>query len=104
MLTRLMVTAVLLSLLAGCMAGPDKFKQFDGGTLTNLIAQAGVPDSQRNIAGYSVYTWESWRVLQGTSYQCTFEVTTKSGSNTIIKSSVEGNIGGCNTLSRRMGL
>ena len=99
------ITAVIsLGLLSGCMASLEKFKQFDGGTLSSLVAQSGVPDSQRNIAGYSVYTWESWRVLQGTSYQCSFEVTTKSSSDIIIKSSVDGNIGGCNSLSRRMGL
>jgi hypothetical protein len=77
-------------------------RNIDGATLNSLIAQAGVPDSQRNIAGYSVYSWSSFSVLNGTSYQCTFEATTKMGSNTIIKSSVDGNIGGCNSLSRRM--
>ena len=104
MFRQLMIAVGLLSFLAGCMNSAEKFKRFDGSTLNSLIAQAGVPDSQRNIAGYSVYSWNSFSVLQGTSYQCTFEATTKIGSSTIIKSSVDGNIGGCNSLSRRMNL
>ena len=104
MLKRAVIAIVGMSFLGGCLTTPSDFRQFDGQNLGNLIERSGVPDKQRNIAGYTVYTWENWRAIDGTSYQCTFEATTKTGSDIIIKSDVNGNIGGCNSLGRRMGL
>ena len=95
---------IVLGLLGGCLTTPSDFRQFDGQKLGNLIERSGVPDKQRNIAGYTVYTWENWSAINGTSYQCTFEATTRTGSDIIIKSDVNGNLGGCNGLGRRMGL
>jgi hypothetical protein len=104
MLKQVIIAIISLGFLGGCLTFSHDFKQFDGRKLSDLIERSGVPDKQRNIAGYTVYTWESWRAIDGTSYQCTFEATTKTGSGTIIKSDVNGNIGGCNSLGRRMGL
>ena len=95
---------IAFGLLGGCLASTGNFEQFDGSELGSLIERAGVPDSQRTIAGYTVYRWESWRAIEGTTYQCVFEATTKSGSQTIVKSKVDGNLGGCNALARRMNL
>ena len=94
---------IALAILSAC-AKPADFQQFEGQKLSDLIERSGVPQGQRTIAGLSVYTWESWRAIDGTTYQCRFEATTKAGSDAIIKTNVVGNIGGCNALANQMNL
>ena len=89
--------------LFGCSPSYD-FSQYERETLSELIQQSGAPDAERDVAGLSVYTWETWYVIEGTSYQCKFEATTKKGSDRIIKTDVGGNLGGCNRLASEMNL
>lgn len=100
---RFTLSLLFLTLLSACATSAD-FQQFEGQKLRKLIERSGVPQEQRTIAGFSVYTWESWRAIDGTTYQCRFEVTTKAGADVILKTNVVGNIGGCNALAQQMKL
>ena len=98
-----MLLVISCILLIGCATSED-FSQFEGETIGALIQKSGAPDAQRDVAGLSVYTWETWYAIQGTSYQCKFEATTRKGFDRIINIDVNGNLGGCNRLASKMNL
>ena len=98
---------VITLLCAGCSGskgGPDtsEGEHFRGRAIGELILHSGVPESERTIAGYTVYVWKRELMEKGSSYNCVFEATTKVGSKTIVNTSLAGTFSGCFTLAERM--
>lgn len=85
--------------LAGC-ASTATVDSWRGKRLDDLQFAWGPPARASTLSdGRSMVTYEHGHAVQGTSYQCAVTFFADRGG-TIVNTSTEGNIGGCNAMLR----
>jgi hypothetical protein len=103
-MTKVLHAALLTMVLAGCATQSieTRMTAYVGQPVSVVINKLGFPTAEQTIAGVKVYVWRTYRLVEGSSRDCTIRAIVDA-HDIITRWDLDGNQSGCMNYALMLG-